>query len=108
MSPTEAEHLLRLALPTVSGEVMRVTGEALASDEGTRLRYARGEKTTGLLQDLAAAWTHAAARHLGDAVGAASACTRARARAGEEAAKTATEAAEAGSESPSYQSRARA
>ncbi|WP_330481494.1 SbcC/MukB-like Walker B domain-containing protein [Streptomyces sp. NBC_00724] len=95
MSPTEAEHLLRLALPTVSGEVMRVTGEALASDEGTRLRYARGEKTTGLLQDLAAAWTHAAARHLGDAAGAASACTRARARADEEAAKTATEAAEA-------------
>ncbi|MFD6985055.1 hypothetical protein ACFWAX_30795, partial [Streptomyces sp. NPDC059956] len=64
LNPREAENELRQVLPTVDADVLRVCEEALAATEDTRLRYARAEKTTGLVMDLASAWTQECARRL--------------------------------------------
>ncbi|MGW3061747.1 SbcC/MukB-like Walker B domain-containing protein [Streptomyces goshikiensis] len=64
LNPREAENELREVLPTVSPDVLRVCEDALAATEDTRLRYARAEKTTRLVEDLAAAWTQECVRHL--------------------------------------------
>lgn len=64
LNPREAENELREVLPTVSPEVLRTCEDALTATEDTRLRYARAEKTTRLVGDLAAAWTKECARHL--------------------------------------------
>ncbi|MGK7235785.1 SbcC/MukB-like Walker B domain-containing protein [Streptomyces hygroscopicus] len=77
LSPADAAAELRKALPTVSPEVVKATQEALAAAETTRRRFERDAKTARLLEDLAAAWSHAAARTGAQAVDAALACATA-------------------------------
>ncbi|GHE11926.1 SbcC/MukB-like Walker B domain-containing protein [Streptomyces alanosinicus] len=97
LSPADAAAELRKALPTVSPEVVKATQEALAAAETTRRRFERDAKSAQLLEDLAAAWSHAAARVGAQAVDAALTC----------AAALAEDRAEAGRARMNDQARAR-
>ncbi|MGW3387350.1 SbcC/MukB-like Walker B domain-containing protein [Streptomyces cinereoruber] len=74
LSPADAAAELRMALPTVSADTVRLTQEALAAAETTRRRYERDAKTAQVLEDLSAAWSYAAAQTGTQAVDAALAC----------------------------------
>ncbi|MER5618690.1 SbcC/MukB-like Walker B domain-containing protein [Streptomyces sp. NPDC002215] len=74
LSPADAAAELRRALPTVSGDTVKATQEALAAAEATRRRYERDAKTAQVLEGLSAAWSHTAARVGTQAVVAALAC----------------------------------
>ncbi|MFD9047213.1 SbcC/MukB-like Walker B domain-containing protein [Streptomyces zaomyceticus] len=73
-SPADASAELRNALPTVSADTVKLTQAALAAAEATRRRYERDAKTAQVLEDLAVAWSHTAARVGSQAVDAALAC----------------------------------
>ncbi|MFD6334225.1 SbcC/MukB-like Walker B domain-containing protein [Streptomyces niveus] len=92
LSPADAAAELRMALPTVSPDTVRLTHEALAAAEATRRRYERDAKTAQVLEDLSAAWSEAAAQTGVQAVEAALACTAVLAGAREEAEQARTDA----------------
>ncbi|WP_329392624.1 hypothetical protein OHA45_37170 [Streptomyces lydicus] len=92
LSPSDAAAELREALPTVSPEVVKATQEALAAAETTRRRFERDTKTAQLLNDLAAAWSHAAAQAGAQGVDAALACATALAEGRTEAEQACTNA----------------
>lgn len=92
LSPADAAAELRMALPTVSADTVRLTQEALAAAEATRRRYERDAKTAQVLEDLSAAWSDAAAQTGLQAVDAALACTGVLARIREEAQQACTDA----------------
>ncbi|CUM35540.1 hypothetical protein H4W23_40570 [Streptomyces gardneri] len=92
LSPADAAAELRMALPTVSADTVRLTQEALAAAEATRRRYERDAKTAQVLEDLSAAWSYAAARTGTQAVDAALACAGVLARNRAEALQAHTDA----------------
>ncbi|MFF8617151.1 SbcC/MukB-like Walker B domain-containing protein [Streptomyces sp. NPDC015350] len=92
LSPADAAAELRMALPTVSADTVRLTQEALAAAEATRRRYERDAKTAQVLEDLSAAWSYAAAKAGTQAVDAALACADALARNRAEALQAHTDA----------------
>lgn len=98
LSPADAAAELRMALPTVSPDTVRLSQEALAAAEATRRRYERDAKTAQVLEDLSAAWSDAAAQSGFQAVDAALACTAVLACAREEAEQARTDAEARGRE----------
>lgn len=98
LSPADAAAELRMALPTVSADTVRLTQEALAAAEATRRRYVRDAKTAQVLEDLSAAWSYAAARTGAQSVDDALACVGALAGRRAEALQARTDAEERGQE----------